>query len=144
MKAKLLLRIASVLIFLHVLGHTIGHSGWRHADDPQKQAVIDSMTGKTFPFMGAEKSMGDYYEGYGYASTVSLLFFAFVLWAASSSGANKFTINTLAVLAVCLLLWGILELIYFFPFAAAFSLLAGLLTLIAAIQLRKQNTGQTV
>ncbi len=138
MKSKLLLRIASVIMFLHVLGHTIGHSGWRHADDPEKQAVIDRMNSKAFPFMGASKSMGDYYEGYGYAATITLVFFALLLWMAGSAAPNKFVTVLLWMLSASLLLWGIIELRYFFAFAASFSLLSALLTFMAVMQLRRQ------
>jgi hypothetical protein len=30
-----------------------GHSGWRQANEPAKQAIISQMNGSKFPFMGA-------------------------------------------------------------------------------------------
>jgi hypothetical protein len=41
-------------------------------------------------------------------------------------------------IAVILLAWGIDELVFFFPFAAAFSLLAMVLTVLALVQLKPQ------
>jgi hypothetical protein len=63
MKPKLLLRISSGLLLFHVLGHTMGHSGWKKTTDPVKQEVIDQMNGHQFLFMGMNRSLGDYYEG---------------------------------------------------------------------------------
>ncbi len=115
MKPKILLRIASIIMFLHDIGHTFGHLTWKQSPDPAKQEVIKQMTDNKFPFMGAVRSMSDYYDGYGWAST-------------------------LALLLIAALAWGIDELIFFFPFAAAFSLLAFLLTGIAIFQIRNQKT----
>jgi hypothetical protein len=141
MKAKLLLRIASVIMLLHNVGHTIGHSGWKKAPEPEKQEVIKQMTDHTFPFMGAIHSMADYYDGYGYAGTLALLLFAAILWIASGvNEQNKGIIQKILVAtAVILLAWGIDELIFFFPFAASFSFLACLLTVVSIVQINKQE-----
>lgn len=139
MKPKILLRIASILILFHDIGHTLGHSGWKHTDDPAKQDIINHMNGGRFPFMGAVHSMGDYYEGYGYASTLALLLIAAVLWIVSDApaGSTDLVRKILLVTATVLLAWGIIELIYFFPFAASFTLLAMLLTAWATFNLKK-------
>src|SRR5260221_12106082 len=115
MKPKILLRIASIIMFLHDIGHTFGHLTWKQSPDPAKQEVIKQMTDNKFPFMGAVRSMSDYYDGYGCALT-------------------------LALLLIAALAWGIDELIFFLPCAAAFSLLSFLLTGIAIFQIRNQKT----
>ncbi|GAL84375.1 hypothetical protein MYP_1603 [Sporocytophaga myxococcoides] len=138
MNVKILLRIASGLLIFHLIAHTLGHSGWKRAEEPLKQEIINKMIGHKFPFMGAERSMGDYYEGYGYASTVALAFMAVVLWLISGAiNTNKeLSYRILLSLSLALLFWGGIEALYFFPFAASITLLACLLTLISAVQLR--------
>lgn len=126
-------------MLLHDVGHTIGHLGWKQATDPVKQEVIRQMTENKFPFMGATRSLGEYYEGYGTASILALLLFAALLWILSGSEPQNvaLTKKMLIVISVILLGWGIVELIYFFPFAVSFSLLAMVFTIIAYFQLRK-------
>jgi len=139
MNPKVLLRIAAILMFLHAVGHTIGASTWKKTPDPAKQAVINSMTSQKFPFMGTNRSMAEYYDGYGYACTLALLLITAVLWITSNVAPHSVALvkNILFVMSFILLAWGIDELIFFFPFAAAFSLLSFLLTLIATLRLMK-------
>jgi len=126
MKPKILLRIAAVLMFIHCILHTIGFSGWK--TDTANQTVVQAMTGPKFPFMGVNRNMGEFYDGFGYASTIALLLITVSLWIVSgelgskSSLAKKMTLT----LAIILALWGIDEIIYFFPFAVGISLLSSL------------------
>ena len=141
MKPKLLLRIASVLILFHAIGHSFGHATWKQSADLTKQEVIKQMTENKFPFMGTVRSMTEYYDGFGYIITVVLLMIASLLWFASNATAQnaelarKFIIS----LSVSLLATGILELIYFFPFAASLSLIASVLGFYSIILLNKQK-----
>lgn len=138
MKPKILLRIAAAIILFHDLGHTFGALSWRQSPDPVKQSVINLMLGHKSPFMGAMRSMGEYYEGYSYASTIALFLIAAVLWLVSDYTEQSIVLvrKILFAVALSLLLWGADELIFFFPFAAAFSLSAALLTAIAAFNLK--------
>ena len=136
MKPKILLRTASIVMILHDIGHMGGTLTWKQAAEPEKQQVIQQMTEHKFPFMGAMRSMGDYYDGYGFASALAILLISAILWIVSSSlnqdpGLAK---KILITVSAILLAWGINELIFFFPFAAAFSLLAMALTIIAVLQ----------
>jgi hypothetical protein len=139
MSPKVLLRISSIVIFLHDLGHTLGFSSWKLTPDAAKLEVIKQMTVNKFPFMGAVHSMGDYYEGFGFAASLALLLIAAILWIVSGSTTQNQSLITkiLVVIAIFLLAWGIDELIYFFPFAAAFSLLAMALTTVAVFQINR-------
>lgn len=141
MKPKLLLRIAAVIMLLHDVGHTFGHLTWKHTPDAAKQEVIKQMTDNKFPFMGAVHSMADYYDGYGFAGTLALLFFAAVLWIVSSVDTQTTSMSRKIIftVSVLLLLWGIDEVIYFFPFAAAFSIAASVLGFYSLALVRKKQ-----
>jgi len=145
MNPKILLRIAAIIMLLHAIGHTMGALTWKKTPDVAKQAVIELMTAHKFPFMGAERSMGEYYDGYGFACTLALLLIVAILWITSSVTPHSIALvkNILVVLSFILLAWGIDELIFFFPFAAAFTLLSFLLTLIATMRLMKPATLKT-
>ncbi|HEY4788362.1 MAG TPA: hypothetical protein VIH57_20050 [Bacteroidales bacterium] len=141
MKSKILLRIAAGLIFIHGLGHTMGHINWKHAALPAKQEVINQMTEHKFPFMGTSRSMGEYYEGYGYASTLALLFIAVVVLIVSGHITDNVSLSRKLLISAAIILfaWGIDELIFFFPFAAGFSIIAGVLIVIATLNLNRKN-----
>ena len=139
MKPKILLRIASILIFIHAVLHTIGFSGWK--TDPARQAVIQAMTGQKLPFMGTSRSMGQYYDGFGYATTIALLLIAVSLWIISGELGSKTLAKKMTLtLAVILALWGGDEIVYFFPFAAGISLLSGLCCFWAFFVFDKQQS----
>jgi hypothetical protein len=139
MSPKLLLRIAAVIMFVHGALHTIGFNSWK--DDPDKQGVVKAMNGPKFPFMGANRNMADFYDGFGYASSIALVLIAVSLWIVSgetgskSSLAKKMTLT----LAVILVAWGVDEIIYFFPLAAGMSGLSALLAFWAYFTLSKQK-----
>ena len=142
MTPKLLLRIAAIIMLLHAIGHTMGALTWKKTPDAAKQSVIESMTAHKFPFMGVERSMGEYYDGYGFACTLALLLIVVLLWITSNVAPHTTALvkNILVVLSFILLAWGIDELIFFFPFAAAFTLVSFLLTLVATLRLMKPAT----
>ena len=127
MKPKLLLRIAALLMFLHVIGHTIGALTWRDAPNPSVGAVITGMQKEHFPFMGRDVSIASFYEGYGISMIVVLLFVSQLLWICST----VFHRRTITLIAVFLLTLGIVEFIYFFPLPAVLSFVAGLFTLVS-------------
>jgi hypothetical protein len=123
----------------------MGATTWKKTPNAAKQSVIESMTAHKFPFMGVERSMGEYYDGYGFACTLALLLITAILWITSNVTPHTIALvkNILVVLSFILLAWGIDELIFFFPFAAGFSLLSFLLTLIATLRLMKPATIKT-
>lgn len=126
MKPKLLLRLGAIIMILHLAGHTFGHLGWRKCTEPVREEVVRHMTEYKFPFMGAIHSIGDYYEGYGWTGGVALFFFAAIMWSLSAASVSESSIvrRQTIILTLCLLVWGVLEWIFFFPFAAAFTLAA--------------------
>jgi hypothetical protein len=129
MKPKLLLRIAAILMFLHTMGHTMGALSWKTAPNPAIGLVIKGMETNHFEFMGRQVTLASFYDGYGFTMVFVFLFISILLWLLSADAGNSLSARLLPVLAVLLLLMGIIEYIYFFPFAAAFSFIAGLCTL---------------
>ena len=65
MRPKILLRIASVIMLLHMLGHTMGALTWKDAPNAAVKQVIDGMLGNRFDLMGRSVSIGDFFAGYG-------------------------------------------------------------------------------
>jgi D-alanyl-lipoteichoic acid acyltransferase DltB (MBOAT superfamily) len=136
MNSKVLLRVAVALVLIHLLGHTIGHLGWDKPQDNKMQAVVSMMKTHQAEFMGASKSMSDYYRGYSlmifglFGMTIS------ILWFASGFIANQRAIakKILVPIGIAYVFFGIVEFICFFPFAAGVSFISGLLTLAAALK----------
>jgi hypothetical protein len=139
MKAKIILRAAAIIIFLHAIGHTMAVLTWKEDPDPKKMEVIKQMTDNKFPFMGTSRSMGEYFEGFGIHGSLSLLLITLILWYASDVRETNKNSNKKIILTVSLILlaWGISELIYFFPFAASFSLISSLLGFYSLVLLNK-------
>lgn len=141
MKPKILLRIAAILIFIHSVLHTYGFNTWKEAPDPVYKTIVDGMTGHKFPFMGAVRSLGNFYEGFGYAGSIALFLIAVVLWFVSGETSRSANLSKKIIYAVgiALVAWGIDEIIYFFPFAASITLTAAILTLLSGFVMRKSS-----
>jgi hypothetical protein len=127
MRSKILLRIACLLILIHLLGHSLGHFSWDKPKDPKMKEVVDMMKGYSTEFMGATKSMANYYEGYSI-----ILFFVFamtilILWSVSTfvDTHKDIAVKILYPIAIAYLAFGVIEYFYFFIFAASISFLAG-------------------
>ena len=142
MKAKIFLRISSGLLIFHLLGHTFGTYAWKESTDPTRGVVVRQMTENKFPFMGAERSMGDSMDGYGWAMSIALLLIASILWFASGALSQNasFVRKLVIAISICLFMWSLDEFIFFFPLAAFTTLLAALFALLASVALRNQKT----
>jgi hypothetical protein len=79
MTATLLYRIASVLLVLFAVGHTVGFFAFI-PDSPEGRAVLDSMNHVQFQVGGATFTYGLFYTGFGLFATAYLLFAAFLAW----------------------------------------------------------------
>ena len=131
MTPKILLRIAAVLILIHNVGHTIGHSGWKNAPDEVNRRAIDAMTGNEFIFMGAKSTYARFYDGYGYAGSLTLLLVMILLWMLSGVQ-SKLSKQLTIVTGLFLVSWAIMEYLYFFPLAAGMTLIAAIVTIWSA------------
>ena len=141
MKPKLLLRLASVIILLHALGHTMGVYTWKKPASHVPQELVKQMVDQRFQFMGADRSMAEFYDGFGYASTIALLLIVFLLWIISGLTEKNpgVSVKILLPVLIFLVLFGLDELIFFFPFATALTIVSALLTLLAIISLKKPS-----
>ena len=111
-------------MLLHTIGHCFGALSWKQAPNAKVQQIVDGMQSNHFAFMGRNASIGLFYEGYGISMIFVLIMIAVLLWLLASN----YQYAIVAVLAIFLGALAITEFIYFFPFAAANTLLAGLLT----------------
>jgi len=140
MTAKITLRAAAIIIFLHNIGHTMAVFTWKNDSDPKKMEVIKQMTENKFPFMGTSRSMGEYFEGFGIHGILSLLLITMILWYVSDVRESNKNLNKKIILSVSviLLVWGIIEFVYFFPLAASFSLISSLLCFYSLLLVNKR------
>ena len=78
MKASVLYRIASVLLLLFAIGHTIGF----RQTDPEwgVGALIESMKAIHFNAQGFNRTYWDFFSAFGLFFTVFLLFAAVLAW----------------------------------------------------------------
>jgi hypothetical protein len=127
MTPKLLLRIASILMLAHTVGHSIGVLSSDNAPTPEIGKLMKDMKETHFMFMGRSVTIASFDKGYGITTIFVLLMVTVLLWLLSNDPANRMSRQILPVLGIFLLLLSLTEYIYFFGFAASFSLLAGLL-----------------
>jgi len=131
MKAKLLTRAAAVFVLLHLMGHIVGTSTWKQGPNRAVQTVIDGMQSQRFNFMGRMVSLGDFFTGYGHSMTGVLLMLIVSLWLLSNDTVSRISVQLRALIGITLLFLAIMEWIFFFPLAAALSLLAGICALVS-------------
>jgi hypothetical protein len=124
---KLALRIAAILMLLHTAGHTMGALTWKNAPNVRVAAVVTGMENEHFDFMGRSLTLASFFNGYGFIMIGVLLLISILLWLLSSAPVR----SMILLLGLFLVFMAIMEFIYFFAFAAAFSLLAGISTLFA-------------
>ena len=141
MRAKLYLRIASVIILLHAIGHFMGVANVTKGETDEENMVIHAMTDHRFSVLGAEHSFADFLHGFGWVGEIFLLLTVYLLWFTGSLAAGQPAISRKlsAVLFVGLLAQAILEFIYFFPVAYLMSLIAAVLTGLAFVELRNKG-----
>jgi hypothetical protein len=139
MSSKLVIRIAAFFVLVHLLGHSIGHLGWDKPEDPKMAEVVAAMKGYSVNFMGATKSMADYYNGYSVVMFGLYGMTILILWIASGlmAGSREIAVKILYPVGITYLFFGVVEYLYFFPFAASMSFLAGVFVLLAITVVKK-------
>jgi hypothetical protein len=142
MKTSLLLRLSAILLFLHDVGHTFGALNWKHATDTTMAGIIAAMQNNHFMFMGRSASLAAFYDGYGISMIFMLLLLSVLLWMLAGDSGNAVTKKLLLPLTGFLGILAVLEYIYFFPFAALFTALAGVFAFFAILRLRQSDPGR--
>ena len=127
MKASLLYRIASVLLILFALGHTLG---FRRVDPRWKvDSIIGALRSTHFGVQGLNRTYWDFYTGFGLFVTVLLVFLAVLSW--QLGGLSKESLLAMPVvtwgLAACFVVVTFLSWKYFFMVPMIF---AGVITIL--------------
>lgn len=76
--STLWLRVSSIVSFLFAAGHTLG--GFADWSPIGETDVLRSMRAFHFDVQGVSRSYMDFYQGFGWGGTVSLLLQAVLLW----------------------------------------------------------------
>jgi hypothetical protein len=79
MRARLYLRSAAVLTLLLGVGHMLGRP-WTPANDLGAKVVVAAMQAHSMHVMGFDRTMMDFYGGFGLIVGVNLLAEAVLLW----------------------------------------------------------------
>jgi len=121
MKASLLYRIASVLLILFALGHTLGFQ----RVDPRWgiDSIIVALRSTHFDVQGLNRTYWDFYTGFGLFVTVLLVFIALLSW--QLGGLSKESLLAMPVVtwgfAACFVVVTFLSWKYFFMVPMIFS-----------------------
>ena len=125
MRAKLPLRISSIILFLFALGHTVGFQTFRPASR-QGLAVMEAMRSVPFAFGNATVHWMDLYMGFGLAISVSGFFSAIVAWRLSTATVAEIPLVRTITWLLCATQVGgiVLSLRYFGLIQAGFSVVS--------------------
>ena len=139
MKASLFYRIASVLLLLFAIGHTLGF----RQNNPEwgADAVLGIMRSVHFDALGFNRTYWDFFSAFGLFFTVFLLFAAVLAWQLAGLPAEIFARmrGTAWALAISFAAVTVLSLRYAFLIPIVFSALITI-CLIAAAWLPAKNT----
>ncbi|HVW85216.1 MAG TPA: hypothetical protein VHB50_11075 [Bryobacteraceae bacterium] len=122
MKASLFYRVASVLLLLFALGHTLG---FRKVDPKWRvDSLVQSMQSTQFNANGSDRTYWDFYVGFGLFVSVLMVFAAVVAW--QLGGLPGDTLAAMRLVAwgfvVCFAVVAFLSWRYFFMVPVVFSL----------------------
>ncbi len=132
MKASLLYRIASVLLLLFALGHTLG---FRHVDPAWGiDSIIGALRSTHFDAQGFNRTYWDFFTGFGIFVTVLLLFIAVLSWQLGGLPKESLAAMPLATwgLAICFVVVTFLSWRYFFMVPVIFSGVTTIFLVLAA------------
>jgi len=120
--AKVLYRIASVLLVLFALGHAVGFLKFK-PPTAEGMAVRDAMERVHFQVRDRDYSYGGWYLGFGLFNSLFLLYAAFVAWRLGSLAALNAPAAEALGWGLCAVMLGSLALCwaYFNMVAVAFS-----------------------
>ena len=136
MRAKLPLRISSIILFLFALGHTVGFQTFRPAS-PQGLEVMQAMRSVPFAFGSATVHWMDLFMGFGLAVSVSGFFSAILAWRLSTASIAEIPLARTIAWLLCATQVAsiILSLRYFGMIQAGFSLISTAALVWSAVRL---------
>ncbi|MDI7209451.1 LIC_13387 family protein [Leptospira santarosai] len=139
MKPKLFIRIASVLISIFVVGHSIGHFTRYNTTDSQALNTISVMQKTKIPMEGVVKSYDQFYTGMSLNLSIFLISLTFLLWFLSNLAESnpQTTLKLLIPIFFCVSCFSVTGFVYFFFAPTMISLLAAFSLLISVILLKK-------
>jgi hypothetical protein len=121
MTTTLWLRIASIIMLLFTVGHSMGglQRWWPRGDND----VLRQMTAVRFDTMGASRTYLDFFMGFGWSISVVMLLQTVLLWQLSSLARTNATAvrPMIAVFAVATVATGVIAWRFIFPVPALFS-----------------------
>jgi hypothetical protein len=138
---SLIYKIASVLLVLFAIGHTVGFL----QTDPQwgVDSLLASMRTIHFNVLGSNRTYWDFFVGFGFFVTVFLLFAAVLAW--QLGGLSRETLKLMPLLnwtlAISFAGISVLSWMYFFILPMIFSVLITLCLILAAWLAGKQDAG---
>jgi hypothetical protein len=122
MKASAFYRVASVLLLLWAVGHTLGF----RSPDPNwgADSVVGSMQSLHFNAQGSNRTYWDFFVGFGLFVSVFLLLSAVLAWQLGGLPAETLALmrRTAWAFAICFAALTILSWAYFFILAIGFSI----------------------
>ena len=132
MKASVLYRIASVLLLLFAVPHTLGFR--QTVPEWGVGAVIGSMRSVHFDAQGFNRTYWDFFSAFGFFLSVFLLFAAFLAWQLGGLPAETFARvrGTAWALAICFAAVTALSLKYAFTTPIVFSTMITMCLIAAA------------
>jgi len=135
MRAKLPLRMSSIVLLLFALGHTAGFLSFQ-PKEPEAVEVLESMRRVPFAFGRRTVHWMDLYMGFGLAISVAGFIFSIIAWRLSTATVSEASLARTIAWLLCIMQLAsvILSLRYFGPVQAGFSL--GCATLLACGALR--------
>ena len=138
MSATVLYRIASVLLLIFAIGHTVGFLKFR-APTAEGRAVFDSMKAVRLNVGAKHYTYGQFYEGFGLFATAYLLFATYLAWwLGNVARTNPDAIGSLAwVFFLVQVISIVLSWIYFLPPPAILSALIAVCAGWAAVLVQK-------
>jgi hypothetical protein len=121
MTTSLLLRIAAVISLLFAAGHTLG--GTKKWSPMGENEVLQAMTTVHFDVMGVNRSYLDFFMGFGWSLSVTLLLQCVLLWQmASLARSEPWRMRPMiAAFALATLAGGAIAWFFIFPIPAVFS-----------------------
>jgi hypothetical protein len=130
MKASVIYRVASILLLLFAVGHTIGFR--KTMPEWGVDSLLASMRAFHFDAQGFDRTYYDFYVGFGLFVSIFLLFTALLAWQLGGmSEQTRAQISGVTwALAICFFVVTLLSCRYFFVVPIVFS---GLITLCFAL-----------